>query len=74
MNSMMATGRKMKVMAGFAAVVATFFTTAGTLALADHYARTAGNEQVQVAGNPATQQAAPALRGHAETGRIAEYS
>ena len=74
MNSMMATGRHIKVMAGFSALVATLFTTAGTLALADHYARTAGNGQVQMAGNPATRQAAPTLRRYAENGRIAEYS
>jgi len=74
MNSTMATGRKMKVMAGFAALVATLFTTTGTLALADHYARTAGNGQVQTAGNLATRQPAPTLRRCAENGRIAEYS
>jgi hypothetical protein len=74
MNSMMATGRKIKVMAGFAALVATLFTTAGTLVLADHYARAAGNGQVQMAGNLAKGQAAPTLHRCAENGRIAEYS
>lgn len=74
MNSMMATGGKTKVMAGLAALAATLFSTAGTLALADHYARTAGDAQIQMAGNPAMGQAAPALCRNTEDGRIADYS
>jgi hypothetical protein len=74
MNTTMATGGKMKVMAGVAALAATLFTTTGTLALANHYARTAGDEQVQMAGNRATPQAAPALCRSIENGRIADYS
>ena len=74
MNTMIASGRKMKLMAGFAALAATLFSTAGTLALADHYARTAGDAQVRMAGNPALQQAAPALCRSADDVRVADYS
>jgi hypothetical protein len=71
MNPMSTSGRKMKLMAGFVALAATLFSTAGTLALADHYARTAGDAQIRMAGNPA---AAPALCRSGDDGRVADYS
>lgn len=48
--------RKMKLMAGVAALAATLFTAGGTLALAETYARTAANGQVSVAAAGAPQQ------------------
>jgi hypothetical protein len=74
MNSLMAISTQTKHMAGFAALVATLLTTGGTLALADHYARTAGDAQVYMAGNPPARQAAPAVRAQPGNGRVAAYS
>lgn len=74
MNSVMAIDRQSKGMAGFAALIATLFITGGTLALADHYAGTAGEGSVYMAHNPAAQHAAPPLSRNADNGRVAAYS
>ncbi len=59
MNATMTSSRKMKLMAGVTALVATLFTAGGTLALADGYARTAadGRAGVILAANPSPQYA-----------------
>ena len=67
MNSLMAVSKQMKGVAGLAALVATMFTTGGTLALADHYASTGANAQAYIAGGPA----AAALSRQADNARVA---
>lgn len=57
MNSAMTSSRKMKLMAGITALVATLFTAGGTLALADGYARTAVDGRGVLAANSAPQYA-----------------
>lgn len=74
MNSLTTISKQTKRMAGIAALVATMFTTGGTLALADHYARSAGDAQVFMAGNPAAQCVAPAANRQADNGRVAAWS
>lgn len=72
MNAVMATSRKTKRMAGLAALVATLFTTAGTLTLAEHYAHTGKAGRNDMAA--AAQHAAPAAGRHAENGQAAIQS
>ena len=74
MNSLTTISKQTKRMAGITALVATMFTAGGTLALADHYARTAGDGQAYMAGNPAAQCAAPAVSRQADNGRVAAWS
>jgi len=74
MNAVMATSRKTKRMAGLAALVATLFTTAGTLTLAEHYAHTGKAGRNDMATTEAAQHAAPAAGRHAENGQAAIQS
>jgi hypothetical protein len=66
--------KQMKRAAGVAALVATMFTTGGTLALADHYASTGGDARAYIAGGSAVPHAAAVLSGQADAGRVAVSS
>lgn len=74
MNSVMTIGKQTKGMAGLAALVATLFTTAGTLGLAEHYAYTGRPGQDFAAANPAVRQAAPAVSRQADNAQAATQS
>lgn len=71
MNSLMAVSKQMKGVAGLAALVATMFTTGGTLALADHYASTGADAQAYIAAGPAAGHAAAVLSRQADNARVA---
>jgi hypothetical protein len=71
MNAVTTISKQTRRIAGVAAVVATLFTTGGTLALAEHYAQGGTGAQGYAAANPAVQQAAPAAIGRAQDGRAA---
>lgn len=74
MTSLIALSRQTKRMAAFAALVATMLTTGGTLALAQHYAQTAGDAAVYMAGNPPQRHAAPASNRQANSAQVATLS
>ena len=74
MNSVMAINKQTKRMAGLAALVATLFTTVGTLTLAEHYARTGKDGRDSMEGNPAVRYAAPVASRHAEDGQAQTQS
>lgn len=62
MNSLMAVSRQMKSAAALAALLASTFTTGGTLALADHYASSGADAQLYAVGGSAALQLAPFSR------------
>jgi len=74
MNSVITTSKQVKRMAGLAAIVATLFTTVGTLTLADHYAHSGKGGRNYTAGNETVQHAAPTASRHAQTGRTLTQS
>jgi hypothetical protein len=67
MNSVITTSKQVKRMAGLAAIVATLFTTVGTLILAEHYAHSGKVGRNDTAGNETVQHAAPTASRHAQS-------
>ena len=74
MNSAIAINRHTRRIAGFAALLATLFTTVGTLTLAEHYARTGKDGRAYMAANPAARYAVPVVSRHAEYAQAATQS
>ncbi len=68
MNAMMTASKQTKRMVGFVAVLASVFTLGGTLALAEHYARSSADGRDNMAG---LQQAQPAAGQQAHNARVA---